>query len=57
MVEKKDVTVANPDSYSRILMQITIASVGGPIRDVASGEDGRAFLSKKIRDSVASLGR
>lgn len=57
MVEQKDVTAANPDLYSRILMQIIIASVGVPIRDVVSGEDGRTCLSKEIRDSMASLGR
>lgn len=33
MVGKKDLTAASPDSYSRVLMQITIASVGAPIRD------------------------
>lgn len=54
IVEKKDVTAANPDSYSRILMRITIASVGVPIRDVVSDEDGGTCLSKEIRDAMAS---
>lgn len=44
MVEKNDVTAANLDSYSRILMQIRIASVGVPIRDMVSGEDGGTCL-------------
>lgn len=54
MVEKKDVTAANPDSCSRILTWITIVSVGLPIRDVVSGEDGGTCLSKEIRDEMAS---
>lgn len=55
MVEKKDLTAANPDSYSRIIMRLTIASVGVPIQEVVSGEDGGTCLSKKkIRDAMAS---
>lgn len=54
MAEKKDVTATNPDSYSRILMWITKVSVGVPIWDVVSGEEGGTCLSKEIRDAIAS---
>lgn len=51
---EKDVTAANPDSYSRVHMRITTASVGVPIRDVVTGKDGAVCLSKIIRDAMIS---
>lgn len=47
---EKDVTAANHDSNSRI----TTASVGVPIRDVVTGEDGAVCLSEIVHDAMIS---
>lgn len=51
---KKDITAANHDSYSRVHTRIITASVGVPIRDVVTGEDGAICLSEIIRDAMIS---
>lgn len=51
---EKDVTAANPESYPRVHMRITTASIGVPIRDVVTGEDSAVCLSEIIRDAMLS---
>lgn len=46
--KKKDVIVANPESYPHVQMQIMMAFVGVPIWDIITDEDSAVCLSEII---------
>lgn len=51
---EKNITVTNPDSYSCVYMQITMASVEISIWDMMTGKDNTICLSKIICNAMVS---